>query len=80
MDGLPPVITSKDFQGLYSRHDFTQAGKGCKEFLNAELVEMSRQLTTQAVLQAEHEKHSGLNASHAQKANEMTPEIPKGIY
>lgn len=77
---LPPIITSNAFKAGYSRYGFSQAEAGAREVLNGFLVEDLNTLTRQAMLQADHKKHSGLSRDDAQKAVEMSPEIPNGIY
>ena len=77
---LPFYITQESFQGLCAKYGFTQQEKGTRELLNDQLEEMAKKLMKQATLHAEHDRHSGLKQQHAQKAIEMTPEIPKGIY
>ena len=74
------MLTSEAFHGLHSRYGFTQAQEGAAEILNEELIALTSKLTRQAILQAEHDGHSGLNAHHARKAIDMTPEVPKGVY
>lgn len=77
---LPKLLTGESFQGMYSRHGFTQAEKGANLVLNDALLSALTKLTAQATLQAENDGHSGLNGKHARKAIEATPEIPKGVY
>lgn len=74
------VVTGDAFRGLYSRHGFQRAQKGTRYALNEILHREAVNLTKLGMLQADHEKKMGLNKDHAQKAVEMTPEIPKGIY
>jgi hypothetical protein len=76
----PNMLTSEAFHGLHARYGFTQAQDGAAAVLNEELVNLTIKLTKQAMLQAEHEGHSGLNGNHARKAIEATPEVPKGVY
>jgi len=77
---LRPLLTKKEFQGLCSRYGFSQAEDGTLLVLNDALVNALEKITIQGVLQADHDKHSGLNGNHAKKAVEMTKEIPKGIF
>jgi hypothetical protein len=77
---LPPVITSAQYKALCAKHGFDQAEAGTRELLNEMLVESLDQMTRQAILQADHEKHTKLSRSNAVKAVEMTPDMPKGIY
>jgi hypothetical protein len=77
---LRPVVTNKEFQGLCARYGFSQAESGTKDLLNAALVAAAEKITKQGILQADHDKQSGLNGEHAKKAVEMTKEIPRGIF
>jgi histone H3/H4 len=74
------LLTSADFHALHSRYGFSQSQKGAEDVMNAALREVTTKLTRAAILQAEHDGRSGLNASHAQKAIDMTKEIPRGFY
>lgn len=76
----PTLHTKADFKGLYTRYGFTQAQSGVSDMLNDELINVATKITKQAMLQSEHENHSGLNDKHAKKAIEMTAVIPKGFY
>lgn len=76
----PNLLTNEAFHGLHSRYGFTQAQSKTSALLNEELVRLTQTLTRQAILQAEHEGHSGLNGEHAKKAIQMTSEVPKGFY
>ena len=76
----PTLHTKSDFKGLYTRYGFTQSERGVSDMLNDELITVATKLTKQAMLQSEHEKHSGLNENHAKTAIDMTPIIPKGVY
>lgn len=75
-----PLFTKKEFQGLCARHDFTQAEDGTLAVLNKAVDSALVKIAIQGLLQADHDKHSGLNGNHAKKAVEMTKEIPKGIF
>ena len=75
-----PLLTKKQFQGLCSRNGFSQAEDGTLTILNGALENALEKITVQGILQADHDKHSGLNGNHAKKAVEMTKEIPKGIF
>jgi len=77
---FPKLITTEQFHGLHARYGFTQAEAGTNEVLNAALVEALTRVTKHAMLQAEHEGHTGLNGDHAKKAIEMVTELPKGVY
>jgi hypothetical protein len=74
------MLTKEAFHGLCARYGFTQAGKGSQAALDAGLQALTTKLTIQAIHQAEHDRQSGLNERHAQKAIDMTPEVPKGYY
>ena len=74
------VLTTTGFSGLYSRHGFTRAQKGSRAALNDILHQQASNLTKLGMLQADHENRVGLSRNHAEKAVEMMPEIPKGIY
>jgi uncharacterized protein YidB (DUF937 family) len=77
---LRPVLTKKEFQGLCARYGFSQAESGTLDLLNETLVAAVEKITKQGILQADHDKQSGLNGGHAKKAVEMTKEIPKGFF
>lgn len=74
------LLTSADFHALHSRYGFSQSQKGAEQVMNTALLEITTKLTRAALLQAEHEGRSGLSGSHAQKAIDMTKEIPRGFY
>jgi len=74
------LVTQDGFKAICARHDFTQAEKGTRAFLDASLKEVATKVTTFAMIQAQHDKHSGLNREDAKKAIQMTKEIPNGNY
>lgn len=74
------LLTSADFHALHARYGFTQSEKGAEDVMNAALLDLTTKLTRAAILQAEHDNRSGLSGSHAQKAIDMTKEIPRGFY
>jgi len=77
---IPMMITKEQFHGLHQRHGFTQAQAGVAEMVNEALVDVLTKVVKQGVLQAEQDRHTGLNGSHAKKAIVMTSEIPSGLY
>ncbi len=76
----PKFLTTEGFRGLCARHGFSQAEAGSAQVLNDALVDLTAKLTKAAMLQAEHNKQTGLHGEHAKAAIEMTREIPRGIY
>jgi hypothetical protein len=79
-NSLPPVMTSAQFKGLYSRHGFSQAESGTLDSLNSMLLEKTAVATKQALLMAEHQKKSKLTRAHANVAIDATVEYPRGHY
>ena len=77
---LRQMITRENFKGIASRNGFTRCEDGTYEMLNAALETTTGRAVAFAVLQAEHERHAGLNGSDAQKAIAATPEFPKSGY
>ncbi len=74
------MLTTESFHALHLRYGFTQAEAGTPELLNDALVDVTTKVTKQAILQSEHQGHTGLNGEMAKKGIEMTREIPAGLY
>jgi len=74
------LVTQESFKNVCSRHDFTQAEKGTRAYLDECLKEVTTKVTVLAMIQADHDKHKGLNRKDAKSAVKMTKEIPNGNY
>ena len=73
-------MTSENFHALCGRYGFTQAEAGTAEMVNDAMVDVLTKVVKQAMLQSEHQGHTGLNGEMAKKGIEMTREIPHGLY
>lgn len=80
-DKIPrPMLTRDNHKAGAARAGFTRCEDGTYEMMNAALESSLGRAVAHAVLQAEHERHAGLNGSDAQKGIAATPEFPKSTY
>ena len=74
------LTTKEQFKGLQRSNHVTQVEKGCHEYFNKCQEEILEKLVVQSKINADHNKHKGLQKSDADSAIDMIKEIPNGVY
>ena len=74
------LTTKEQFKAILRKNGVTQVEKGCHELYNTYQEDMLTKVTTAGKINADHNKHRGLQKSDADAAIDIVKEIPKGVY